>query len=69
MFPDFPLMFLSLANSTKFDKIGGVVAPKSLALEENWLNCKEKASFVLILTKSGEPIFLKCWANFENIQP
>ena len=31
--------------------------PKSLALVENWLNCQEKACFLLILTKSVEPIF------------
>ena len=36
---------------------GGVLVPKSLALAENWLYCQEKASFVLILTKSVEPIF------------
>ena len=41
---------------TKFDKIRRVLAPKSLALAENWLNCQEKASFVLI-TKPIEPIF------------
>ena len=41
----------------KFDKIGGVLAPKSLAEAENWLNYKEKASFLLIFTKSVEPIF------------
>ena len=31
--------------------------PKSLASAKNWLNCQEKASFLLILTKSVEPIF------------
>ena len=31
--------------------------PKSLASDENWLNCQEKASFVLIFTKPVEPIF------------
>ena len=31
--------------------------PKSLTLAENWLNCQEKASFLLILTKYVEPIF------------
>ena len=31
--------------------------PKSLALAENGLNDQEKASFLLIFTKSVEPIF------------
>ena len=31
--------------------------PKSLTLAENWLNCQEKASFLLILSESVEPIF------------
>ena len=30
--------------------------PQSLALIENWLNCQEKASFLLILTKPVEPV-------------
>ena len=45
-------------------KIRWVLVPKSLASAENWLNCQEKASFALILTKPVEPIFSKCWANF-----
>ena len=31
--------------------------PKSVALAENWLNCQEQATFLLILKKSVEPIF------------
>ena len=33
-----------------------VLAPKSLALDENLINCQGKAPFVLILTKPVEPI-------------
>ena len=35
----------NICNSTKFDKIEGVLAPKSLAQAENWLNYQEKTSF------------------------
>ena len=31
--------------------------PKSLAMTENWLNCQEKTSFLIILANSVEPIF------------
>ena len=48
--------FWAWANCTKFDKTGGVFASKSSVLAENWLNDK-KASFLLTLTKSVEPIF------------
>ena len=43
-----------LANLTKNRRL---LVPKSLASAENWLNCQEKASFVLILTKPVEPKF------------
>ena len=38
-------------------KIRKVLDSKSLVSAKNWLNCPEKASFVLILTKPVEPIF------------
>ena len=38
-------------------KTGGVLAPKSSSVAENWLNRQEKASFLLILSESVEPIF------------
>ena len=49
--------FWAWTNFTKFDKIRRVLVLRSLALAEKLLNCHEKASFVLILTKPVEPIF------------
>ena len=62
----FPRRFLSLGQYTKFDQIRRVIAPKSLALAENWLNCQEKTSFVLILTKPVEPIFQSAGPIFDH---
>ena len=41
--------------------------PKSLASAENWLNCQEKASFELILTKPIEPIFQSAGPILDHI--
>ena len=49
-----PLGFYAWAT-TKFDKTRKFLAPKSLALAENWLNCQEKTYFLLILIKPVEP--------------
>ena len=54
----FPLKVFELGPILpNLTKIRRVLAPKSSASAENWLNCQEKASFVLILTKPVEPIF------------
>ena len=42
--------------------------PKSLALAKKRLNCQEKTSFLLILTKSVESIF-QVLGQFHDIQP
>ena len=49
--------FLSVGQFYQIWQNWRVLAPKSLALAENWLNCRNKASFLLIFTKSVEPIF------------
>ena len=58
-----PSRFLSLVNSTKFDKISEVLATKSLALAENWLNYQEKKH--RFYTHSHKI----CLANFQSVVP
>ena len=57
LFTLLPLRFWAWASSTEIDKIGRVLAPSSLDQAENWLNYQEKASFLVIFTKSVELIF------------
>ena len=40
--------------------------PKSQALAKNWLTDQEKASFLIILTKSVEPIFQSAGPNSRH---
>ena len=56
--------FWAWANSTKFDKIGGILVQKSLTLVKNGLNYQEKASFFTHSYKVCWVNFSKCWANF-----
>ena len=44
--------------------MGGLLAPKSLALATNWVNYQEKASFSLLPTKICRANLSKRWANF-----
>ena len=53
----FHLRFLSLSQFYQIWQNWSVLVPRSLALAKKFLNNQEKASFILILTKSVEPIF------------
>ena len=57
---------LSLGQFYQIGKIGGVLTPKSLALAKNWLSDQETSSFLLILTKSVEPIFQSAEPNLQH---
>ena len=62
-----PKVFKVLAKIQNLTKMERIIVPNPIAKVENLLNFKgKKASFLLMLTKSVEPIFK---VQFCNIQP
>ena len=57
------------AFELKFDKIGGFLLPKSLALALNLLNYQEIVFLSLILKKSVEPIFQSAVPILRHMAP